>query len=101
MIDFNSNVSHSLPSCIQKPETDFEREERNRREFLNSTKIKKVNRFLSQSGMRKEQVEKGLQNSLGLTRFVQVEAEMERAYEKYFSSLSRKEDSRARSVRPM
>ena len=34
-----------------------------------------VNKFLSQSGMRKDQVEK----------------EMERAYNKYFSSLARKE----------
>ena len=51
------DVLDCLRSFIQKPETDFEREERNRREFLNSTKIKKVNRFLSQSGMRKEQVD--------------------------------------------
>lgn len=58
------------------PEMDeFERNEVERRKFLNSTRLKKVNRFLSQQGMRKEQVEK----------------EMERAYEKYFSSLARKE----------
>ena len=37
-----------------------------------------VNRFLTQSGMRKEQVER----------------EMERAYEKYFSSLAKKEGGR-------
>merc|ERR1711872_459404 len=61
-------------------------DEYERRKFLNSAKLKKVNRFLTQSGMRKEQVEK----------------EMERAYEKYFSSLARKEGgpSRAHSQRP-
>jgi len=60
------------------PADEFERDEYERRKFLNSTKLKKVNRFLTQSGMRKEQVEK----------------EMERAYEKYFSSLARKEGGR-------
>lgn len=54
---------------------DFQRDEYERRKFMNSAKLRKVNRFLSQQGMRKEQVEK----------------EMERAYEKYFSSLARKE----------
>merc|ERR1719237_947813 len=65
---------------------DFERNEAERRKFLNSARLKKVDRFLTQSGMRKEQVEK----------------EMERAYEKYFSSLARKEGgpSRAQSHRP-
>ena len=52
--------------------------------------------------MRKEQVgQKVVFCRALLTPLVQVEAEMERAYEKYFSSLSKKEDSRARSVRPM
>jgi len=60
------------------PVDEFERDEYERRKFLNSAKLKKVNRFLTQSGMRKEQVEK----------------EMERAYEKYFSSLARKEGGR-------
>merc|ERR1719327_2402124 len=66
---------------------DFERDEAERRKFLESSRrLKKVDRFLTQSGMRKEQVEK----------------EMERAYEKYFSSLARKEGgpSRAQSQRP-
>jgi len=60
------------------PMDEFERDEFERRKFLNSAKLKKVNRFLTQSGMRKEQVER----------------EMERAYEKYFSSLARKEGGR-------
>jgi len=60
------------------PMDEFERDEYERRKFLNSAKLKKVNRFLSQSGMRKEQVER----------------EMERAYEKYFSSLAKKEGGR-------
>merc|ERR1712025_657078 len=63
------------------PADEFERDEYERRKFLNSAKLKKVNRFLTQSGMRKEQVEK----------------EMERAYEKYFSSLARKEGGRGYS----
>merc|ERR1719153_812065 len=61
------------------PMDEFERDEYERRKFLNSAKLKKVNRFLTQSGMRKEHVER----------------EMERAYEKYFSSLARKEGGRA------
>jgi len=60
------------------PMDEFERDEYERKKFMNSTKLRKVNRFLTQSGMRKEQVEK----------------EMERAYEKYFSSLARKEGGR-------
>jgi hypothetical protein len=40
-------------------------------------------------------------NGLELTTAAQVEKEMERAYEKYFSSLARKEGSRAPSQRPM
>jgi len=70
---------------------EFERGERDRRRFMEAARLKKVDRFLTQSGMRKEQVEK----------------EMERAYEKYFSTLSRKEgsvyragSSRAPSHRP-
>lgn len=63
------------------PMDEFERDEYERRKFMNSAKLKKVNRFLTQSGMRKEQVEK----------------EMERAYEKYFSSLARKEGGRGYS----
>merc|ERR1712002_1066269 len=63
------------------PMDEFQRDEYERRKFLNSAKLKKVNRFLTQSGMRKEQVEK----------------EMERAYEKYFSSLARKEGGRGYS----
>ena len=35
---------------------DFERNEAERRKFLNSARLKKVDRFLTQSGMRKEQV---------------------------------------------
>merc|ERR1719300_1465680 len=60
------------------PLDEFERDEYERRKFLNSANLKKVNRFLTQSGMRKEQVER----------------EMERAYEKYFSSLAKKEGGR-------
>merc|ERR1719216_61959 len=63
---------------------DFERNEHERRKFLESARPKKVDRFLTQSGMRKEQVEK----------------EMERAYEKYFSSLARKEGGPSRVHRP-
>ena len=60
------------------PADEFERVEFERRKFLNSTKLKKVNGFLTQSGMGKEQVEK----------------EMERAYERHFNSLARKEGGR-------
>ena len=35
---------------------EFERNEAERRKFLNSARLKKVDRFLTQSGMRKEQV---------------------------------------------
>merc|ERR1719153_1962722 len=66
------------------PDDEFQRDEYERRKFLNSARLKKVDRFLTQSGMRKEQVEK----------------EMERAYEKYFSSLARKEGGPSRAHRP-
>merc|ERR1712228_617812 len=66
------------------PMDEFERDEFERRKFLESARLKKVDRFLTQSGMRKEQVEK----------------EMERVYEKYFSSLARKEGGPSRAHRP-
>eukprot|EP00092_Neocalanus_flemingeri_P031393 GFUD01034098.1.p1 GENE.GFUD01034098.1~~GFUD01034098.1.p1 ORF type:complete len:770 (-),score=299.84 GFUD01034098.1:76-2385(-) len=66
------------------PMDEFERDEYERKKFMNSAKLKKVNRFLTQSGMRKEQVEK----------------EMERAYEKYFSSLGRKNAGRGAFAGP-
>ena len=41
----------------QKMMDDFERDEAERRKFLESSRrLKKVDRFLTQSGMRKEQV---------------------------------------------
>merc|ERR1719430_2323244 len=40
---------------------DFERNEAERRNFLNSARLRKVDRFLTQSGMRKEQVEKEME----------------------------------------
>jgi len=54
---------------------EYERDEYERKKFIGQSRLRKVNRFLTQQGMRKEQ----------------VESEMERAYEKYFSSLARKE----------
>ena len=57
------------------PMDDFERDEYERERFMKASKMRKVERFLKQQGMRKEQIEK----------------EMEKAYEQYFSSLSKKE----------
>ena len=57
------------------PLDEFERDEYERERFMKASKMRKVERFLKQQGMRKEQIEK----------------EMEKAYEQYFSSLSKKE----------
>jgi len=57
------------------PMDEFERDEFERERFLKASKMKKVERFLRQQGMRKEQIEK----------------EMEKAYEQYFSTLAKKE----------
>merc|ERR1719510_993888 len=54
---------------------EFERDEYEREKFLKASKMKKVERFLRQQGMRKEQIER----------------EMEKAYEQYFSTLAKKE----------
>merc|ERR1719220_1283671 len=57
------------------PMDEFERDEYERERFLKASKMKKVERFLRQQGMRKEQIER----------------EMEKAYEQYFSTLAKKE----------
>lgn len=57
------------------PMDEFERDEYERERFLKAGKMKKVERFLRQQGMRKEQIER----------------EMEKAYEQYFSTLAKKE----------
>lgn len=57
------------------PVDEFERDEYERERFMKASKMRKVERFLKQQGMRKEQIER----------------EMEKAYEQYFSSLSKKE----------
>ena len=57
------------------PMDEFERDEFERERFLKASKMKKVERFLRQQGMRKEQIER----------------EMEKAYEQYFSTLAKKE----------
>ncbi|XP_023344758.1 uncharacterized protein LOC111713990 [Eurytemora carolleeae] len=57
---------------------DRERDNYERKKFMNASKMKRVNQFLRQQGMRKEEVER----------------EMERAYEQYFSSLARKDGGR-------
>ena len=50
LLNFSSNSIHCQIM------DDFERNEAERRKFLNSARLKKVDRFLTQSGMRKEQV---------------------------------------------
>merc|ERR1712170_160796 len=57
------------------PMDEFERDEFERERFMKASKMKKVERFLRQQGMRKEQIER----------------EMEKAYEQYFSTLAKKE----------
>merc|ERR1712200_401441 len=54
---------------------DREKDKRERKQFVDASKMRRVNQFLRQQGIRKEEVEK----------------EMERAYEKYFSSLAKKD----------
>jgi len=57
---------------------DRERDNRERKKFVGAAKMRRVNQFLRQQGMRKEEVER----------------EMERAYEQYFSSLAKKDGAR-------
>jgi len=64
------------------PMDEFQRDEFERERFLKAGKMKKVERFLRQQGMRKEQIER----------------EMEKAYEQYFSTLSKKEAAGGRQV---
>merc|ERR1719284_1014069 len=64
------------------PMDDFERDEYERERFMKASKMRKVERFLKQQGMRKEQIEK----------------EMEKAYEQYFSTLSKKEAAGGRQI---
>lgn len=64
------------------PMDEFQRDEFERERFLKAGKMKKVERFLRQQGMRKEQIER----------------EMEKAYEQYFSTLSKKEAAGGRQI---
>ena len=64
------------------PMDEFERDEYERERFMKASKMKKVERFLKQQGMRKEQIER----------------EMEKAYEQYFSTLSKKEGGRGQTL---
>jgi len=63
---------------------DREKDKRERKKFVDASKMRRVNQFLRQQGMRKEEVEK----------------EMERAYTQYFSSLAKKEGPRQLPVIP-
>jgi len=63
---------------------DRERDKKERKKFVDASKMRRVNQFLRQQGMRKEEVEK----------------EMERAYTQYFSSLAKKEGPRNLPVIP-
>merc|ERR550525_577994 len=64
------------------PIDEFERGEYERERFMKASKMKKVERFLRQQGMRKEQIER----------------EMEKAYEQYFSTLAKKEGGRGQTL---
>merc|ERR1719367_825388 len=66
------------------PMDEFERDEFERERFLKASKMKKVERFLRQQGMRKEQIEK----------------EMEKVYEQYFSTLAKKGEIWERMTNP-
>lgn len=73
--DYYERRKRESPTNDEEFLDDRERDERGKKNFLRAARMSKVNKFLSQSGMRKEHVEK----------------EMERAYNKYFSSLAKKE----------
>ena len=64
------------------PMDEFERDEYERERFMKASKMKKVERFLRQQGMRKEQIER----------------EMEKAYEQYFSTLAKKDGGRGQTL---
>ena len=64
------------------PMDEFERDEYERERFMKASKMKKVERFLRQQGMRKEQIER----------------EMEKAYEQYFSTLAKKDGGRGQTI---